>query len=278
MNTTIFLELLILGITAFLCYKLVAYAIDIYKQKTQQKENPVDCTFGGVYVLLLVGIYFMEPLILRDSDAFQRGLLFGLLIQFFKGFLLVLLFLIAMLFSKNVEVITIDENNEGFSVKRGARTKKYVWGDFTHVYLDDTFTKLFLNGSKNVKISSNSLQFYLLLRSLPTGYMGLDYSKIKDFFEHLETCKICGSIAVRDEICLDCGCSVYDSELDQDYASENEFIIDNQLNVFCVFEENEPFHDFKLEFIGFDLDPNWKPLVSKQDVLYYSKKHFWDDK
>jgi hypothetical protein len=213
-----------------------------------------------------------------SSDlAFQRGLLVGLLIHFFKGFLLVLLFLIAVFFRRNNEEVKMDANNKGFSMKRGARTKKYVWGDFTHAQIDDEISTLILKGTKKIKITSDSHQFYLLLRSLPQDYAGLDYSKISGFFESLESCKICGSIAVQDEACLDCGCSVYDSEFDRDYASENAFIIENQLDVFCVFDENEPFHDFKQEFNGFDLDPNWKPLVAEKEVLDYSKKHFWDN-
>ena len=276
MDTTIFLEFLILGSTAFLAYKLVEYAINIYKQKTQQKENAIDWTFGVVYVLLLVGIYLIEPLIVRDSDAFERGLLVGLLIHFFKGFLFVVIFFIAVFFNRKIEEVEMDANNEGFRFKRGARTKNYVWGDFTHGQIDNEISTLILKGNKKIKITSNYHRFYRLVRSLPKGYAGLDYSKISGFFENLKSCKICGSLAVQDDACLDCGCSVYDRELDQDHASENAFIMENQLDVFCVFDENEPFHDFKQEYNGFDLDPNWKPLVTKKDVLDYSKKHFWD--
>jgi len=276
MSIAILIKFLLLGGAAFLTFKLLRADYRLFQQKMQKKPILIDWTFVGVYSLLLTALYFVEPLLLTESNAFHRGVEIGLLFSAMQGVALILIYLFALFLGRKYDSLQVDLDRDGFSMRGLVGLRKYVWRDFTHAQIDDEISTLILNGNKKIEITADSHQFYLLLRSLPQGYAGLDYSKITEFFANLKPCKICGSIAVQDDACLECATPVYDPEFDVDFSSEAEFIKDNQLSWFCLTDEEVPFHDFKHEYDGFDLDPHWKPIVSKQDVLDYSKKYFWD--
>jgi hypothetical protein len=63
--------------------------------------------------------------------------------------------------------------------------------------------------------------------------------------------------------------------LHQEYSSLQDYIIKNQLSVFSTWEEDEEFCNFKFDDHAFKSDPEWKPEVTREEVLDYSKKENW---
>ena len=133
-----------------------------------------------------------------------------------------------------------------------------------------------MKGKSRIVIGRETRNFYMLLKSLPLGHNGCDYSYIDSFFSNLKTCLVCGAIAFNDSKCLSCGCTTWNDELEKDYSSYDEYVITNQLEIFATMAKNEKFNDFKIIDKNFDFDSNWTPIVTKKAILEYSKKEYWD--
>ena len=105
----------------------------------------------------------------------------------------------------------------------------------------------------------------------------MDYSFVENLFKNLKTCPFCGLIAFYNGECLSCFCDLHLYEvLKEDYSGIEDYIQDEQLEIFATYDKNEKFNDFKIKDLLFEQDENWKPLVTKQQVLQYSKENCWD--
>ena len=149
--------------------------------------------------------------------------------------------------------------------------------DFNNAVFDIAKQKLRLKGKRNIVIKKSLGNWYNLLKNIPRTYPDLDYNYIDDLFIGLKTCKVCGMIAANARECMYCVSEIWSDELKPDYESEEKYIIENQLDVFAVMEKTEKFGDFVLKDSFFKQDPDWKPLVTKKQVLEYSKKEYWDE-
>ena len=75
-----------------------------------------------------------------------------------------------------------------------------------------------------------------------------------------------------------CASDVWRDELKSDYETEEKYIIENQLDEFATMDKTEKFGNFVLKDTFFKQDPHWKPLVTKEQVLEYSKNEYWEEK
>ena len=97
----------------------------------------------------------------------------------------------------------------------------------------------------------------------------MDYEFRRNLFENLKTCPFCGLVSYYNGRCLDCICSLWFWTEDQkeDYPTVEDYIKEEQLELFAIRNRNEKFNEFKTKSLAFEQDKNWKPLVSKQQVL-----------
>ena len=162
----------------------------------------------------------------------------------------------------------------------------YNWIDVKSVKLsvnfaDETIGKMslsfgFSDGKRKIKVDNSFRNFYYLLRNIPKGYDTMDYDFVENLFKDLKTCSFCGLIAYHNGECLDC---YRTSNLSEKYLKKHpnieEIIKKEQLELFSTPEKDEIFNDFKIKSLSFKQDENWKPLVTKQEVLQYSKENYW---
>ena len=181
-----------------------------------------------------------------------------------------------------------DVNNLGFTINDKKDSFFYHWRSVKSIklktYFSDnkTIEKIslsfkFSDGKKKLNIDSHFTNFYYLLRNIPKGYDLMDYDFAENLFKNLKTCPFCGLVAFYNGECLDCICDLdlYET-LKEEYLNIEDYIKDEQLEIFATNDRNEKFNDFKIKSLSFEQDENWKPLVTKQQVLQYSKENCWD--
>ncbi len=62
-----------------------------------------------------------------------------------------------------------------------------------------------------------------------------------------------------------------------EYKNEDAYLKEMQMDAFATMEKKEAFNEFDLKNDDFERDSNWKPLVTKEQVLVYSKENFWEE-
>lgn len=134
------------------------------------------------------------------------------------------------------------------------------------------------SNGKPLKIKKDFIGFYKLLKQLPENMMGEKLKAYqKETFSNLITCKICGNIAFKKDRCLCCGSESFNDELREEFKTEEAYIKAEQLEYFSTMDKYEKV-DFFTDEEGdtFRLDKNWKPLVTEEEVLAYSKEEWWN--
>lgn len=234
-----------------------------------------DKYFGlAFFVVLLLGFLYFQK-----KDVIL-GLQIGLLITLFWGLLILLIkfiIRIAELFSIKYQRIE-GINSKGFKIAKGTKRKQYYWRDINWIKFDKEKFRLVFKEKNKIAIDEKTQNFYLLLKNIPLGYHDYDYTYIDSFFSKLTTCVVCGAVAFKESKCLSCGCTSWTDELEKDYSNYEEYVKTNQLEIFATMEKNEKFCDFKLNDNNFDIDTNWRPKVTKKEVLDYSEKEYWNIK
>lgn len=165
----------------------------------------------------------------------------------------------------------------GFSIQSKDKTHSYSWTDFNDASFDSSKQKIKFKGQKNITIKKKMGGWYRILNSIPRTYQSIDYSYIDELFKDLNTCKVCGMIASNNKECLYCGSTIWNNELMTSYESEEKYIIECQLDQYATMEKSEKFSGFSQKDDFFKQDPSWKPLVTKEQVLEYSKKEYWEE-
>ena len=254
----------------FVIFNYIQSVINSEKIKIEKREKYFVLAF---LIALIVGLLYFQ------KEDVILGLQAGLLISLFWGLLLLIIkivFHIPKLFSKKSYRIELTDNI-GFRIAKGNSHKQYYWRDIHWIQFEKEKFRLIIKDKKTLVIDLQTQNLYMLLKNIPLGYKDFDYSYINSFFSNLKTCKVCGAIAVNESECLSCGCMTWNSELEKEYASYDEYVKENQLDIFSTMDQNEKFSDFKINDINFEFDPDWSPLVTKKEVLEYSKMEYWEN-
>lgn len=229
----------------------------------------------------LYGLGFLITLVLGWAYFEQQdvllGLQLGLFVTLLWGLLIIVInfiFKLENLFSRYHQQIE-DINSTGFKIIKGAKSKQYYWRDIKWIKFDKNKFRITLRHTHKVVVDKKTHHFYLLLKSIPSGFNDFDYSYVNSFFSSLTTCIICGKIALHDSECLSCGCSEWNKNHQKVFLDRTDYLKTNQLDVFATMEKSEKFSDFKINDICFDSDLGWTPMVTKEEVLEYSKKEYW---
>ena len=131
--------------------------------------------------------------------------------------------------------------------------------------------------NKKIRIPNNSLNWYKLIRSIPTKFSDFDFDYIDKLFNALTTCEICGVIAINDNECLSCGSESYEYKKHTDFKTQNEYIKSNQLELFAILDKGDKFEGFYEATDGFEIDKKWNPLITETELIEYSQNEYWDD-
>lgn len=223
-------------------------------------------------VALVIGLSYFQK-----EDVFT-GLKAGFIISLLTGlFLLIMKFVIGisgLTYKKRQRVESVDK--KGFKIITDSRQKQYLWRDIQWIKFDKEKFKLIFKEKSRIEIDLKTINLHLLLKNIPSGYTDFDYTYIKDFYSKLTTCTVCGTIAFNESECLSCGCTTWTTELEKAYANYEEYVKENQLDIFATMEKNEKFNDFKVSDKNFAFDSSWRPIVTKKEVLEYSEKEYWE--
>jgi len=170
-------------------------------------------------------------------------------------------------------------DSSGFTIYGNLKSSRLNWNRVKKVSLDNDCNLLIdQNGGKQIKIDQEFSHWYYLLKNIPKAK--LKDSQISDFleevFKDLTTCKICGSIAFHKEKCLSCKSVSFNEQMKEEFSDEFEYIKSEQLELFCTEDKFEEVNFYLEEDDGFQLDKNWSPIITKKEVIEYSKKNIWD--
>jgi len=172
-------------------------------------------------------------------------------------------------FIQNYNPKLIDLTQNGFRILtvNPASEINIKWDDIDDVELENKRIILFSdNKIKYIIQESEYMRWYELIKNIPAGYPRFDYNYVNQFFKNLTGCEICGHLSVNNGECLSCGSEVWNDELAKMYNSKREYIIEEQLDIFSPDDEDEKnLISNELES-GFSSDPNWKPLISQDDI------------
>lgn len=238
--------------------------------------------FASILVFI-IGVKMILGKILNQNIPFEidwvlfiPGILFMILgfLMVFQGYVFIPKELIKVDEYSSFENVT----DQGFVLEQKGNDRSYDWSHLRSVKIksleDEVLTLVFSDYTQtDVSVLTG---FYSFLKRVPSHkfMQQSDLNQRDHLFSNLSTCEVCGFIAVFEQECLNCRTSLYDPD-DEDYSSKEEYIREEQLWWFSTDEPDEQV-DFFPEEDEFARDQDWSPVISKQEILAYSKKHNWD--
>ncbi len=263
-------------------YSLFSLLLSLFNAISDRKELKSQLNKKNyLYLLIIVSLFFSDYLFFHSFNESLKASYAGLILT---GVTIGIIFItrfglniwIKLSANKLTYLSTVDMS--GFTIIKNDKQFSYSWMEFNDAAFDKTKQKLRLKGRKNIAIKKSLGNWYNLLKTIPRTFPGLDYNYIDGLFKDLQTCKVCGMIAANARECMYCASDVWRDELKSDYETEEKYIIENQLDEFATMDKTEKFGNFVLKDTFFKQDPHWKPLVTKEQVLEYSKNEYWEEK
>lgn len=263
---------------ALLVFKALLTYIEYRKDKRIDESVTLNSSKILLYLAPLPVIAAFDLLGISQNLLFFKSVLYGgaifIALETFS-FLIVKGIRLYLRFKPNFLEVRVEDEN-GFIVQELFGPKTYKWSDFKRIEFRKELKEIELRGKKKVVLEDHMNGYYLVLKKLPSELAGSYSLKIQTFFDSLSTCEICGLVAVEEDACLSCFYDVWSEELKEYYTDKDTYIKEGQLDVFSIEEPNQPFHNFKTSVAGLDNDPNWKPRITKEELLKYSAENYWD--
>lgn len=175
------------------------------------------------------------------------------------------------------EITQIDQAYISYTLSKAGdnSTGQILWKNIHDVVLDESKTMLTLITveDKSLEITDDVDNWYWLLKNVPKHFPSFNYQYVSTFFTGLEACEICGNIAVSKNICEAC----YETpwEKSKEFPSKISYIKAKQLEIFSTVHSAEEIVFEVLESLAFETNPDWHPLVNKEEVQAYSQKQHW---
>ena len=267
--------IIIIGLL-FLTYSVIVILYNYIQSKIKSEEFTLEKK--DKYFLISFVFALVLGLLFFQKEDVLLGLKAGLIISSFSGLFILLTHIIFRItgtsYKKRQSVKIADK--KGFTITNGTKHINYYWRDVQWVKFEKEKFKLIIKQKSRLEIDLKTDNLYYLLRNIPLGYKDFDYTYMTDFFSKLTTCKVCGFIALNETKCLSCGCTSWTKELESNYANYEEYVKENQLDFYATMEKEEKFNDFKIFNKDFEFDNKWKPIVTKNEVLEYSEKEYWE--
>ena len=178
--------------------------------------------------------------------------------------------------------------NNGFKIHRPGNPESsvFLWNDIVSADLKDNKQLIFyLNNGQHITFSRKEFpqSWEVLLLSIPTKLQNEKIKQLaKEIKSHLTTCPICGKIAVLNGSCLYCGAEPEDYKKDFEYQ-ELKTEAEKQKFYQAYLKEEQTFWfapenpldeiNFYLKDSLFDIDPHWKPVVTKEELRKWSEEN-----
>jgi hypothetical protein len=128
---------------------------------------------------------------------------------------------------------------------------------------------------RSIELYSSYEGWYLLLRHLPRKITRADKNLIKQYFDNLELCPVCGVYAFEQEdgVCNFCGLWYAENYLYDD--NNAKLIAEKQIAFLSNYAKSA---DFNMNpsirtTSGFKYDENWKPIITQQEALDYLRRY-----
>lgn len=173
-----------------------------------------------------------------------------------------------------------DINNLGFVVVEDDKNTPILWDSIEFIeLLSDNSLEIKQFSAKPVQLTEKYSNWFTLLQQIPKSKLNSDKipTYLENVFSRLESCPICGFIALDIDRCFNCYSDRYGKEQRDMYENKIEFIKEEQLFLFGTYEKDEPIEFYPKPIDGFKFNKDWKPLVTKKEVLEYSKINNWDE-
>ena len=150
----------------------------------------------------------------------------------------------------------------GFSIQKpfSKKQKRFYWNEINDVIFSPDKTKLILNTKRETQILNNDIiGWYELIQNIPDTYSNFDFDYVKAFMDSLLPCGVCGIIAVKNDECIVCETTAWNSEIT---VSQTEYLKSKQSDLYSdnlkkgieIKKIAEPEH-------GFKADKNWKLYI-----------------
>lgn len=186
----------------------------------------------------------------------------------------------------NIKFIT-DVNQLGFVIKYmtigniAMKEKKEMvvqWLDVVDIDLEDENRLVIRLISKEpITIDYTCIGWYSLIKQIPKSKFKTPSLEqvINQLFADLNFCKICGHKAVNAKKCLSCSNCCFNEEVQMVFEQENDYIKAEQLEWFSTNGEDEFVNFYESETNVFERNNKWKPMVTKEEVIEYSRVNNW---
>jgi hypothetical protein len=178
----------------------------------------------------------------------------------------------------NDEYFTIGEISFNEEMESVFSDKEILWEDVKSIQFskskDDV--NIQLNNGEHFHLPSDTSGLISLFKNMPASVVNSDKEYIEQIYAELSSCKVCGNIAVWQHQCNVCHSDQNDVK-DNNPAVEIENIKEEQLQLFATYEENEAIDwEFHLD-PHFKRDPNWKLLVTEEEIMAFSRENTWGE-
>lgn len=178
------------------------------------------------------------------------------------------------------KLIEINSTKVIYKTPKNSQTTQdsFDWQEVKTAQLNTELDILNITFNSGAALSINNIKdnWYWLLKHVPDHLEAA--TQIRHIFEHLTACDVCGYIAVSKDECLVC----YEEpwEPNELHSHKEDFIKQEQLEVFSTARPSDKINYALEDSLAFDKNPDWKLLVTEEEILAFSKAKYWakDDK
>lgn len=166
-------------------------------------------------------------------------------------------------------------NNTQFELVNVAKESldRIKWSDISSLSFNDQNDMELVLERQKVKIPLETVNYFHLIRNIPTNIPNFESAKAKVIYDSLQPCEICAMIAVYQELCQCCHTRPYQFSQASNKMSQQEYLREMQLVYFRNLETGKTIEDFITETSEwYDRNVNWKPYVSERLILESRKK------
>jgi hypothetical protein len=161
---------------------------------------------------------------------------------------------------------------------QGITESEYIyWSNIESIYLNKNKNELTikLKDKKKYNVSEYDLSFYKFLKYSPI-LNEADKAYSNSLFKKVKDCEICGVVSVYEGSCLNCFEFNWEHNiLDKAEETKEEYVRNLQLDHFSYdVRDNDCKIDFYMDAQPFERNPQWKPVVTQDEVLAYYKKEY----
>lgn len=169
----------------------------------------------------------------------------------------------------------------GFELEEKELIQQISWTEIERVELDSDNTLTFYRrDEKPISMHPDEYVDWYELLLLLDQYIDVPENinaYKKQLLAETEDCPVCGMKAMWEDTCLCCWTDKFDEEdLGDIYESEEDYVKEEQLDLFSTDEKGEEIRLVYDEQTSFERSRFWKPSVTVEEVKEYSRELYWD--